>query len=628
VTSSRGYALLFEGSGTRVSKACVLNLALASVPADGLCPANALASATYSYEPGGRLAGATGPDNATSGFAYSAPPEQAGAMSFVKPGQAAPWLTNQIGHVLDEEYARQEIVAAQAFADGQTYSYAFGYAPATNNRPQPNIAGGSYTDAESRTTAVLYDFPLAPGSGPTTHCVQRPCYNDAPDGFMNYIYQQTPGPAKIVDPLGHETVMDYCDPLLLSSPPPYGGCAVYPLQWSVDPEGIKTVLGYDGQKNITKATRYPKPGVLNPDGSTAAPIVTEAGYDLVNPKVAGKPLWIRDPNGNTTTWTYAPEHGGVLTETGPAVNGITPQKRNAYVQRHARLWDGSAAGPAVWLLAQSSTCRTGNPSGAGCALGAADEVVTAYDYGPDSGPSNLRLLGQAVTADGQTLRTCHAYDTLGRKISETSPGGTAGLASCPGAPPTSALPFTTSTRYDADGRVTRRRRPASPSRGPQQLRPGRASDPCRGRGARRLAVRGDSAAPVERVHAPQDRRHGLRSARPQDPGGGERRRLRRPRERHRVRLRSARPRDLHRGPDEPRRLGGPATRQMRPRAGPFRPRPRPDLEERLRRGGPAHRGLGRGRHSPAAPRGALLLQFQRPEDEPHRRPRLPRRDEI
>jgi YD repeat-containing protein len=101
-----------------------------------------------------------------------------------------------------------------------------------------------------------------------------------------------------------------------------------------------------------------------------------------------------------------------------------------------------------------STCRSGNPSGAGCALGAGDEVVTDYDYGPDAAANNLLLRGQSVTADGTTLRTCFAYDGLGRKISETSPNGTAGLAACPAAAPASALPFTSSTRYDADGKVT------------------------------------------------------------------------------------------------------------------------------------------------------------------------------
>jgi RHS repeat-associated protein len=151
----------------------------------------------------------------------------------------------------------------------------------------------------------------------------------------------------------------------------------------------------------------------------------------------------------------------VLTETGPAVNpgsgsgagSVAPQKRYAYVQRQARLLDGSPAGPPVWLLERMSTCRVGAPSGFGCALGS-DEILTLYDYGPDAGPTNLLLLGQAAIADGEVLRTCFAYDGQGRRISETGPGGTAGLSSCPVAAPATALPYTSSTRYDADGRVT------------------------------------------------------------------------------------------------------------------------------------------------------------------------------
>ena len=136
------------------------------------------------------------------------------------------------------------------------------------------------------------------------------------------------------------------------------------------------------------------------------------------------------------------------------MDGVAPQKRYAYVQRTARLLDGSAAGPPVWLLGRMSTCRTGNPAGAGCALGAADEVVTTYEYGPETGPNILLLRGQSVTADGQTLRTCFAYDPRGRKIGETGANGTAGLSACPMAAPTTALPYTTSTRYDVDNKVT------------------------------------------------------------------------------------------------------------------------------------------------------------------------------
>jgi YD repeat-containing protein len=64
----------------------------------------------------------------------------------------------------------------------------------------------------------------------------------------------------------------------------------------------------------------------------------------------------------------------------------------------------------------------------GCAQ-PSDEVLTTYDYGPDSGPNNLLLRGKAVTADGKTARTCYAYDALGNKISETS--ANAQLANCP-----------------------------------------------------------------------------------------------------------------------------------------------------------------------------------------------------
>jgi hypothetical protein len=114
----------------------------------------------------------------------------------------------------------------------------------------------------------------------------------------------------------------------------------------------------------------------------------------------------------------------VLAETGPAANGVTPQKRYSYVQRTARLADGSDAGPPVWLLDRMSTCLTGNPgpSDIGCAI-AGDEVVTTYDYGPDSGPNNLLLRSETMIAGGVTRRTCYGYDWQGNKISTTRPNG-------------------------------------------------------------------------------------------------------------------------------------------------------------------------------------------------------------
>jgi RHS repeat-associated protein len=460
VTSSRGYALLLEGSGHVVTKACVLNLAHSQAPASGLCPAG-VPTATYSYA-NGVLASVTGPDNATSSFTYTSVPSSSfpyspaaegggTAMGFVKPGQTVAWLTNIFRNEPDELRVSQQIVYRQAFADGQSYSYNYDYSPPVTNRSR-TIAGGSYTDALAQKTIVKYKWELPP----ETFCTQIPCPTRSRDDRYSFSYQLTPGPVAVADPIGNMARFDYCDAAAMAGLPSteVNRCVVHRnAQYVIDPEGIRTDFTYDVHGNTIGAKRHPRAGALNPDGSVPAPIITSAEYEVGPSKHANKPLSMTDARGQTTRWTYAPDHGGVLTETGPAVGGVAPQKRYSYIQRTARLAEGSAAGPPVWLLDRMSSCRAGNPNGAGCALGTADEVLTTYDYGPDGPGNNLLLRGQAVTADGITLRTCYAYDGRGRKISETGPGGTSALAACPMPAPTSALPYTTSTRYDADGRV-------------------------------------------------------------------------------------------------------------------------------------------------------------------------------
>jgi hypothetical protein len=177
--------------------------------------------------------------------------------------------------------------------------------------------------------------------------------------------------------------------------------------------------------------REPKPG----SGLTSATTYS-ASYpvDCSNPRTCNHPIWVRDGKGNQTDFTYAPEHGGVLIETGAAVNGVRPQKRYTYQQRYAWVSNGAGgyvhASSPIWLLTQMSQCKSGPPaaSGTGCANGPSDEVVTLYDYGPDSGPNNLLLRGVVVDSGGLNLRTCYAYDSRGNKVSETSPR--ASLTSC------------------------------------------------------------------------------------------------------------------------------------------------------------------------------------------------------
>lgn len=169
-------------------------------------------------------------------------------------------------------------------------------------------------------------------------------------------------------------------------------------------------------------------------GDAAAPLLFSAGYPAAcdNPVTCNQPLWTKDANGNQTDYTYDSSHGGVLTVTAPAVNGVRPQTRSTYTQRYAWFKDASGAyvqaAEPIWLLESRSSCKTGAALGVGCAI-AGDEVLTTFEYGPDSGPNNLFLRGQVVTADGQSLRTCYGNDKYGNRISETQPA--AQLASCP-----------------------------------------------------------------------------------------------------------------------------------------------------------------------------------------------------
>ena len=266
----------------------------------------------------------------------------------------------------------------------------------------------------------------------------------------------------------------------------------------------------------SRRSDIPRPGALDPDGATPAPIVTSAVYDTaIGSKSANKPQWITDARGNATAWTYVPEHGGVLTETGPAVNGVAPAEALFLRPAHGparRRKRGRSAGLAA---RPNFLCRAGNPGGAGCALGAADEVTTAYDYGPDDGPNNL--CSCAASRSPPTERSFAPASPMTAAAARSArPSPAARRASPPARPrpPTTALPFTSSLRYDfgqqGDGHDrarSRRRRPASLPGGAQQLRCCRPADPGRGRRARRLAAGQRRSGAVAGLRRPQDRRH-------------------------------------------------------------------------------------------------------------------------
>ncbi len=212
------------------------------------------------------------------------------------------------------------------------------------------------------------------------------------------------------------------------------------------PESNIMQIDRDWNGNATGVADIPKVGsglaTMSSGQSFPEPILGSIRGNCIaaSPRLCDKPIDRTDPAGNKTEFTYAPEHGGVLTKKLPAVQVggtgafINPVVRYEYAQRYAwiKTSTNSFAPMAmpIWVLTAERACRATATVGNACAGGAADETVTAYDYGPTSGsPNNLVLRGVAVTADGITLRTCYGYDAQGRKISETQPA--AGLAVCP-----------------------------------------------------------------------------------------------------------------------------------------------------------------------------------------------------
>ena len=197
------------------------------------------------------------------------------------------------------------------------------------------------------------------------------------------------------------------------------------------PEGNKITYTYDGRGNATTMRQIAKPG------ATASDILSSAEFPVScsNPKTCNKPTSVTDPNGNATHFTYDSGHGGVLKVTGPAVGGVQSVLRYSYGQYYAWLKAPGGgyvqAATPVWLRTEERTCRLTATVGNACAGGAADEVVTVYEYqaGNSTVPSNLWLKGVVVTAGNQTRRTCYGYDEWGRKVSETKPA--AGLTVCP-----------------------------------------------------------------------------------------------------------------------------------------------------------------------------------------------------
>lgn len=172
---------------------------------------------------------------------------------------------------------------------------------------------------------------------------------------------------------------------------------------------------YDDRSNVTGAIVKPTTYSLDELRTTAS----YSGCGTTNQKHCNKPSYIIDPNGNRTDYFYHNESGNVRSVIlPPNKDGIRAKTIYTYDQYTAN-HSGPYKSP-IWLLKEKYTCA----NVATC--DGADKIVTEYEYEP----ANLHLVGEAVMADGQTLRTCYEYDRYGNQITVIPPKDNLNKTSC------------------------------------------------------------------------------------------------------------------------------------------------------------------------------------------------------
>jgi RHS repeat-associated protein len=261
------------------------------------------------------------------------------------------------------------------------------------------ITGIRRPGAASDTTSVAYG-----GTGGTVSSVTR-------DGVTTHYSRSVSGSAAtmvvtnalsqsstIVSDLAIGRPTSVTDPLGRTSNFAYDGGGR--LKRTTAPEGNYVEHTYDARGNVTQTVAVPK-------GGSGPNIVASASYDLTcaNPVTCNSPGSTTDARGNVTDYTYDSAHGGVLTVTAPAVNGVRPQTRYSYT-----LTNGE------YRVTGVSQCQT-----VSSCVGTADEAKTALAYDSNG---NLHWT-QSGNGDGTLLATtAMTFDAVGnvRTVDGPLPG--------------------------------------------------------------------------------------------------------------------------------------------------------------------------------------------------------------
>ena len=323
------------------------------------------------------------------------------------------------------------------FKKGGTSYYAQVPTDTSNfNQVKELIIGGPHLGGQ-------YTFSYAPGS--------------APDGFYK-VNQSRKYPEAYTDKLGRRYSYTYVDPWGTK------------LDKLIDPDatpsfdsatGGYTDYDYDSRGNIIAIKVYPKNG--------GTPLISSATYPSAcdNTKTCNKPISTTDQKGVTYSYTYDPDHGGIMSITKPAVNNVQAQVNYHYELKTPYIKNSSGnlvASTPVWRLVKISQCMTMTLNSC---EGTEDELVTEFsDFTNNVLPrvtttrNGVHTLSLATTTEydiygniswvdgprpGEYDRIYYFYDAMRQKIGEigADPDGLGILSR-----------QATRTSYNGDGKIT------------------------------------------------------------------------------------------------------------------------------------------------------------------------------
>ncbi len=390
ITSNLGYAIVLEYSGTtnRVVSACGFDLSSTFVSAATTC-ATAAVKVGYTYALQGvhnNLVTATDVMGNVSNYSYDY--TQTDGLTCIRlPGDVACRINNTYAQKLTVNGI--PIVVSQVLADGSVWGF-------------DCTCGESAIDDPDNFDPIEYTTVTKPGGKTTDTWFQN-------GGLFRYY-----------DEAQRLTEFNYFGRILVSVKFPEGNQVTYNTYGNLADNG---------------RTYSAKPGTGLNDIVTGAKTYPASCI----PTFCYKPLTVTDSKGNITNITYDATHAGVLSEMqpAPATGTARPLKLYTYVQKSAYVKNSSDAlvpsGAPIWMISTVTQCQTVAGSNTPACDMAAPRMQTTYQYGADGTADNLLVRGTEVKdlVTGVKRLTCFAYDTLGRKISQTNPRGTTSISVCP-----------------------------------------------------------------------------------------------------------------------------------------------------------------------------------------------------